>query len=270
MMEDERVKINDERAEVKEHIAQPSVISHLLSFIYCLYQLFIAAPILLVLTVLTGVATIVGCTFFNAAWWSYYPGKWWSQAFLRVLLLPVHIEGRENMNPSQSYIIIPNHQGAFDIFLVYGFLNRHFKWMMKKELREMPLVGKACESAGFIFVDQKGGPKALKETHDRARMILQDGISLVVFPEGARTLDGRLSRFKRGAFQLADELQLPLLPVTINGSFHILPRTRGFNFIKWHPLSMTIHPPIAPQGHGTEAEHEVMQHAYDVIASALQ
>lgn len=221
------------------------------------------------LTLLTGIATIVGCTCFNAAWWSYHPGKWWSQAFIRLLLLPVKVTGRENMDPRQSYVIIPNHQGAFDIFLVYGFLRRNFKWMMKKELRNMPLVGKACEAAGFIFVDQKGGPKALKATHDQAREILKEGVSLVVFPEGARTWDGKLGRFKRGAFQLADELKLPLLPVTINGSFNVLPRSRGFYFINWHPLSMTIHPPLPPQGQGPEAERETMQTAFDVINSAL-
>ncbi|MBQ7495260.1 MAG: 1-acyl-sn-glycerol-3-phosphate acyltransferase [Bacteroidaceae bacterium] len=239
-------------------------------FFYKLYQLFIAAPILLVLTLLTSIATTVGCTVGNASWWSYYPGKWWSWAFLRVLLLPVHVEGREHMDSRQSYVIIPNHQGAFDIFLVYGFIGRNFKWMLKKQLRNMPLVGRACEAAGFIFVDQKGGPKALKETHDRARAILQGGTSLVVFPEGARTFDGSLGRFKRGAFQLADELQLPLLPVTINGSFQVLPRTRGFNFVDWHPLSMTIHHPIPPQGQGPEAEHATMEQARDIIASALK
>lgn len=188
---------------------------------------------------------------------------------IRLLLLPVRIKGREHMDAQQSYVIIPNHQGAFDIFLVYGFLGRHFKWMMKSELRKMPLVGKACESAGFIFVNQKGGPKKMKETHDRARDILQGGTSVVVFPEGARTWDGRMRRFKRGAFQLADELQLPLLPVTINGSFDVLPRTRGFGFVTWHPLSLTIHPPVLMQGHGPEAEREVMQQTSDIIQNAL-
>ena len=238
--------------------------------LYRTYQLFIAAPILLLLTLLASLCAIIGCAIFSASWWSYYPGKIWSRIFIRLLLLPVKVEGRENMDSQQSYVIIPNHQGAFDIFLIYGFLNRHFKWMMKEELRRIPFVGKACESSGYIFVDQKGGPKKMKEMHDRARAILQDGISLVVFPEGARTWDGRMRPFKRGAFQLADELQLPLLPITINGSFDVLPRSRGFNFVTWHPLSMTIHPAIMPNGQGAEAEHAVMQQAHDVIESALR
>ena len=240
-----------------------------MKILYCLYQLFIAAPILLLLTLLTCIATTVGCAFGDAAWWSYYPGKWWSVAFLRVLLLPVRVEGRENMEPHQSYVIVPNHQGAFDIFLVYGFLHRPFKWMLKQELRQMPLVGKACESAGFIFVDHKGGPKKLKETHDRARTVLQGGISLVVFPEGARTWDGSLRPFKRGAFQLADEVDLPLLPVTINGSFSVLPRSSGFNFVTWHPLTLTIHPPVCMDGHGADAERKAMEDVRTVIEQRL-
>jgi len=241
----------------------------MITFLYRTYQLLIAAPILLALTILTALETIIGCTLFSASWWSYYPGKWWSRAFIRLLLLPVKIEGREHMDPKQSYIIIPNHQGYFDIFLIYGFLGRHFKWMMKQSLRQIPLVGKACESAGFIFVDQKGGPKKMKETQDRALRILKDGISLVVFPEGARTWDGNLQSFKRGPFQLADALQLPLLPVTINGSFNVLPRARGFNFVTWHPLSLTIHEPFMLEGSGPEAEHAAMHKAFDVINSGL-
>jgi 1-acyl-sn-glycerol-3-phosphate acyltransferase len=238
-------------------------------YIYCLYQLIIS-PILLLLTILTALSTTIGCTLFSASFWSYYPGKCWSWAMIRLLLLPVKVEGKEHMTDGQSYVIIPNHQGAFDIFLIYGFLGRHFKWMLKSELRQMPLVGKACESAGFIFVDQKGGPKKLKATHDRARSILQGGTSVVVFPEGSRTMDGQMHRFKRGAFQLADELQLPLLPVTINGSFTVLPRTRGLGFVTWHPLSMTIHPSVQMQGQGPEAEHAAMDETFEIIQSKLK
>ena len=215
-----------------------------MKWIYRLYQLLIS-PVLIVLTVLTALATIIGCSLFNASWWSYWPGRLWSRAFIRLLLLPVKIEGREHLAEGQSFVIVPNHQGAFDIFLIYGFLGRHFKWMMKSELRNMPLVGKACESAGFIFVDQHGGPKAMQATHDRARQVLRE------------------------AFQLADELQLPLLPVTINGSYEVLSRKRGFNFVNWHRLSLTIHEPIAPPSGDERDERAVMTEAHDIVESAL-
>ena len=239
-----------------------------MKWLYRIYQVLIS-PVLVVLTVLTALATTIGCTLFNASWWSYWPGRIWSRAFIRLLLLPVSVEGREHLAEGQSYVIVPNHQGAFDIFLIYGFLGRHFKWMMKSELRSIPLVGKACESAGFIFVDQHGGPKAMQATHDRARDVLREGISLVVFPEGARTWDGRMRAFKRGAFQLADELQLPLLPVTINGSYEVLPRKKGFNLVSWHRLRMTIHEPIAPPDKDARDERAVMIEAHDIVESAL-
>lgn len=240
-----------------------------MKLLYCLYQLIVVAPLMLLITALASISTIVGCAVGNAAFWSYYPGKLWSIVMVRLLLLPVHVEGRENMDPRQSYVIVPNHQGAFDIFLVYGFLRRHFKWMMKHELRDIPLVGKACESAGFIFVDNRG-PKRIAATYARAREILKEGVSVVVFPEGARTWDGNMGPFKRGAFQLADELDLPLLPVTINGSFEVLPRRKGFNFVTWHPLSMTIHEPLFSDGKGGDAERETMEHVRNIIAGALR
>ena len=116
---------------------------------------------------------------------------------------------------------------------------------MKKSLRKLPFVGKACESAGHIFVD-RSGPKKVLETIRQAKASLKDGVSLVVFPEGARTFTGHMGYFKKGAFQLADELQLEVVPVTIDGSFKILPRTG-----KWiHPYRMilTIHEQLTQEG----------------------
>ena len=91
----------------------------------------------------------------------------------------------------------------------------------------------------------------------------------MVFPEGARTFTGHMGVFKKGAFQLADELQLPVVPVTIDGSFDILPRTKGVSFINRHKLSMTIHHPILPKGKGPENIKETMAEAYQVVMSGL-
>ena len=131
--------------------------------LYILYQLFIALPILLVLTILTAIVTIIGSWIGNPHFWGYYPGKIWSQLFCYVLLIPVKVVGHPEVLKKTSYVFVANHQGSFDIFLIYGFLGRNFKWMMKKSLRKMPFVGKACEAAGHIFVD-KSGPKKVIET----------------------------------------------------------------------------------------------------------
>ena len=137
---------------------------------------------------------------------------------------------------------------------------------MKKSLRKIPFVGKACESAGFIFVD-RSGPKKVLETIKQAKASLVNGVSLVVFPEGARTFTGKMAKFKKGAFQLADELQLPVVPITIEGSFEILPRTG--KWIHWHRMTMTIHDPIEPKGHGIDNIKETMEEAYAAIESSL-
>lgn len=237
-----------------------------MKLLYRIYQLLIAFPILLVLTILTAVVTTIGSLLGGAHFWGYYPGKLWSQLFCIVLLIPVKVVGREKLNKKTSYIFVPNHQGSFDIFLIYGYIGRNFKWMMKKSLRKAPFIGKACESAGHIFVD-RSGPKGVMETIKKAKGSLKDGVSLVVFPEGSRTFTGHMGFFKKGAFQLADDLQLAVVPVTIDGSFQILPRT-GI-WVNWHPMTMTIHDPIPPKGHGIDNIKATMAEAYEAVESAL-
>lgn len=241
----------------------------ILKFLYRIYQVFVAAPLLLLTTALTAIVTTVGSTIGSAHFWGYWPGRIWSRWFMRILLLPVHVEGHENIDKKTSYVFVANHQGAFDIFMIYGYLGRNFKWMMKSGLRTVPLVGKACEAAGHIFVD-KSGPKAIQHTHDKAREVLQGGTSLVVFPEGERTLTGEMGPFFRGAYQLADELQLPVVPITLDGPYEVLSRNRGpINFVFWHRLRMTIHKPIPPIGKGPENIKNAMELSREAIASAL-
>ena len=187
-----------------------------MKYLYRLYQLIVALPIFLVASIVTSLTTRIGCRLGNGHFWGYYPGKWWSRLTTFILLLPVKVEGREHLRKDESYVFVSNHQGAFDIFLIYGFLNRNFKWMMKRSLRNVPLVGAACHYAHHIFVDKRG-PSKIRETYDHARDTLREGMSLVVFPEGARSFTGHMGVFRRGAFMLADELQLPVVPLTING-----------------------------------------------------
>lgn len=240
-----------------------------MKYLYRTYQLLIALPLIALYTLITSLMVTIGCTLGNGHFWGYYPGKWWAQFIIRILLLPVKVEGRENLVKGQSYVFVANHQGAFDIFLIYGFLSRNFKWMMKRQLRQMPFVGKACESAHHIFVDKRGASK-IRETYDRARQTLQGGMSLVVFPEGARSFTGHMGVFKRGAFMLADDIELPVVPLTINGSFDIMPRTRDMKWVVWHPLRLTIHKPILPVGKGTDNIKYLELESYKVVMGGLE
>jgi 1-acyl-sn-glycerol-3-phosphate acyltransferase len=181
-------------------------------------------------------------------------------------LVGVTVHGRENINNNTSYVFVANHQGAYDIFSIYGFLGHNFKWMMKKSLEKVPFAGWACKHSGQIFVDNST-PHAIKATMDAAKQQLKDGMSLVVFPEGARTRTGHMGKFKRGAYTLAIEFGLPVVPITIDGAYDVLPRTRLLPH--WGHITITIHKPIYPgsDGHDLTA---LMTESHDVIASALE
>ncbi|MDL2322365.1 1-acyl-sn-glycerol-3-phosphate acyltransferase [Bacteroidales bacterium OttesenSCG-928-A17] len=209
--------------------------------LYFLYQLFIWAPIFLVATILTALITTIGCLCGGEKIFSHYPGSIWSKLTCIITLCPVKVIGREKLDKKQSYVFVANHQGAYDIFLIYGYLGQHIKWVMKQSLRKIPLVGKACEAAGFIFVDNSS-PKAATKTISDAKKRLKDGASIVIFPEGSRSRTGKMDRFKKGAYQMALDLKLPIVPVTINGTYEVMPI--GTFLINPHKLELIIHDPI--------------------------
>ena len=233
--------------------------------LYRIYQLCVATPLILLATILTSVVTCVGCFVGSAHFWGYYPGKYWSIFILRVLLLPVKVSGRELLDRNTSYIFVINHQSAIDIFVIYGFICRNFKWMMKSTLRRMPFVGIACAKARHIFVDRSNS-SGMRETISQARETLQGGTSLVVFPEGSRTRTGHMGKFHTGAFQLAKEFQLPVVPVSIDGAFDVLPRG------SWLPrpahITLTIHKPVTPPADDLD-RRRVSDEAAEAIRSSL-
>lgn len=150
--------------------------------LYHIYQIIVALPILLVTTILTALVTSIGCFLGDAHFWGYYPGKIWSQIFCRILLIPVKVEGHQYIDKNTSYVFVANHQGPMDIFLIYGFLGRNFKWMMKKSLRNIPLVGYACEKARHIFVD-KSGPKKYRKLMKRHVRLCREEHPWLYFPK---------------------------------------------------------------------------------------
>lgn len=233
--------------------------------LYYIYFFLIAVPVLFSLTVLTCIVILIGTAIGNGSWWGYYPAMVWAKVFCILSLVKVSVRGRENINKRTSYVFVANHQGAYDIFSVYGYLGHNFKWMMKKSLRKIMLVGYTCQKCGHIFVD-RSSPTAIRRTIETAEKRLRDGMSLVVFPEGARTFTGKMGPFKKGAYQLALEFHLPLVPVTIDGSFGIMPRTRYVP--RPGRIVLTIHKPIAPPA-DEAARAEVIEQTRQSIESSL-
>lgn len=172
-------------------------------------------------------------------------GPIWAKINSLMMMLTVQVEGRDKFNPKQSYIIVANHQSQVDILALYGHLGVDFKWVMKQELRRVPVLGPACAAMGHIFIDRGNTESALTSINN-ARTQIKDGMSVVFFPEGTRSRDGELMHFKKGAYRLALELQLPILPVTILGTHHILP-TDTLDLTPGE-ARIVFHAPISTQG----------------------
>lgn len=240
--------------------------------LYIIYQVCVALPIMLAATLIAALFTIVG-SLFNSRFWGYWPGMIWGRLFYRIFLIPVHIEGEEHIHKGESYVIAANHQSYWDAFLIYGFMGVPFKWIMKSELMKIPFVGWACYMAGHIFIDRSSRVKSM-ESIQKAETRIKDGMSVVIFPEGTRTHNGRMSRFKRGAFLISQELTLPILPVTIDGNYRVMSRHAWF--VTWNPVRMTIHEPVMPvecNGLTEQERAQVMnsaaQKVSDIIEAAL-
>lgn len=234
-------------------------------FFFFIYQWLIAVPVLAVFTILTALITVVGSAVGNRDFWGYYPARLWSRLVCILMFVRVKVVGRENIDPKTSYVFVANHQGAFDIWTIYGYLNHNFKWLMKKSLEKVPFVGFACKAAGHVFVDDSN-PRAVRKTIEESEERLRGGMSVVIFPEGSRSWDGRLGNFKRGAFMLAGEFKLPVVPLTIDGSFKCLPRTT-YN-IRPGKIVLTIHKPIMPGERGFNTR-ELMARSRREIESSL-
>ena len=233
--------------------------------LYRIYQFLIMIPILLVATIIAALVTIIGCIIGPGAFWGYYPARLWARLFCLLTFVKVTVKDRENINKGTSYVFVANHQGAYDIFAIYGFLNHNFRWMMKKSLEKIPLVGYSCRRAGHIYVDNRTH-SGIRQTMDDAERQLSRGMSVVVFPEGSRTLDGRVHAFKRGAYTLAVEFGLPVVPVTIDGAFKVMPRRAKLP--RPGHIILTIHKPITASASGHDLS-QLMTESRQAILSSL-
>ncbi|MFV0469441.1 MAG: lysophospholipid acyltransferase family protein [Dysgonomonas sp.] len=236
------------------------------NILLAIYQIIIFLPIFLVATIITALSAIIGSLIGDRRFWGYVPPMYWSKLACRLALCRISVRKEVDLDPTQSYVFVANHQSAFDIFLVYGYLGLKTKWVQKQSLRKLPLVGKACEIIGHVYVDNSS-PKAIKETIEKTKKELEPGVSMTIFPEGARTKTGKMGKFKKGAFVIAEDMKLPIVPLTLNGPFDIL---RIDSFLL-HPgkMELVIHKPIETKDLNADEESALMNRTRDVIYSDL-
>jgi len=233
---------------------------------YQLYAWLIFLPLVIVLTLLFSTLTVIFATLVNPEWASRTFAARWARTCAFITPVRVTVEGAENAKPDQSYIVVSNHQSQYDILLVYGWLKLDLKWVMKKELRKIPGIGLGCEKAGHIFVERQNPKKAAKAISEAMKR-LGNGIGVLFFPEGTRSLDGRLLPFKKGAFRLALDQDIPILPVTLVGTRDILP-AKSLSLFPGK-ARMVIHPVIEPGGRALAQMAELMAETRQAINSAL-
>ena len=230
---------------------------------YQLYVWLIFVPLVVVLTLLFSMLTVIFASLINPNWASKVFAVTWAKTMAYLTPVRVIVEGGENAHREQSYVVVSNHQSLYDILLIYGWLELDLKWVMKKELRKVPGIGLGCEKAGHIFVDRKK-PKQAAQAIKEALARLGKGIGILFFPEGTRSTDGRLLAFKKGAFRLSVEQDLPVLPITLVGTRNILPN----NSLRLFPgtMRMVIHPAINPGGKDADG---LLEETRNTITSGL-
>jgi 1-acyl-sn-glycerol-3-phosphate acyltransferase len=194
-------------------------------------------------------------------------GKIWGRVGLLLAGTRVEVHGAEKIPPDGPLIFMGNHQSNFDILTVYAGLPHHFSWIAKEELFRIPFFGYAMKRAGYLPLDRSDGRQALRMMASAAEKI-RNGVSVIIFPEGTRSMDGKLIPFKRGGFLLAARAGVPIVPFTINGSATVNPPKRLH--INKGKISLRFGDPISTEGATGKRRDDLIDRVRDAIESGLE
>jgi 1-acyl-sn-glycerol-3-phosphate acyltransferase len=196
-------------------------VNPILKWLYQPYKWIVVVPFMLLNTVVMGLICIfAGAVFSQDA--ANVLAVFWSRLSCAIVPVRVSLTGIKNYSRTRSYVVVANHQSMVDIPAIHGFMGLHIKWVMKQELRNIPIFGIACHFLGCIFIDRSHRDAAIQSIH-QAKKRLSAKASVLFFAEGTRSRDGKVQPFKKGAFVFARETGLPVLPVTIKNSYQLLP-----------------------------------------------
>jgi 1-acyl-sn-glycerol-3-phosphate acyltransferase len=190
----------------------------------------------------------------------------WARSILAVSGVRVRVEGRERIDSGAAFICMCNHQSNFDIPVLLGHFPLPFRWLAKAELFRIPVFGRAMRGAGYISIDRSNRPAAI-ESLRRAAEAVRGGVSVMIFPEGTRSPDGRLKPFKKGGFVMAIEAGVPIVPVALRGTFDIMPKNRLL--IRPRAVTLAIGAPIATAGRRLDAKETLMDEVRDALQRLL-
>ena len=193
--------------------------------------------------------------------------KWLTDSFFGFgLVMRRKVEGIENLDPNGTYVMVLNHNSMVDILSIYN-LPLVFKWVSKKEVYRIPIVGRLLLAHGDIVINRASTKEAMQLVHTRGKEWLAKGASVAIFPEGTRSKDGEIHNFKAGAFILAKDAEVPILPIVLEGTDRVV--RKGF-FMNWsNRITIKILPPVSKQDVVERPIKEVMAEVHDSMVEAL-
>ncbi len=194
-------------------------------------------------------------------------GRLWARSVLFLARVKVSVKGLEHIDPRVPYLYMANHQSMFDILSLLAYLPVQFRWLAKKELFHIPVFGYSMARAGYISIDRSDRRSAHKSLLEAARKIA-GGVSVVIFPEGSRSTDGRIRPFKAGGFHLAIRSGRPIVPVVISGAREVMPKGR----LRIRPghICVSVNPPIDTTSYKDKAKKELMERVHSIMEQDLE
>ena len=177
----------------------------------------------------------------------------------------VHVTGVDNI-PDETVLFVSNHQGYFDIPLLLGFVPKLKGFIAKKELKKIPLISSWMNRINCIFID-RGNPRESIKSIRKGVELLKEGNDLVIFPEGTRGKDSEVGEFKKGSLKLATKSKVPIVPITIDGSFNMLEERKRITKTK---VYITIHPPEYTKDLSKEEESDLTDKLQQIVKSGMR
>jgi 1-acyl-sn-glycerol-3-phosphate acyltransferase len=185
----------------------------------------------------------------------HHVARLWGRSILWVSGIRTATSGFTHQMQRQSYIYMTNHQSNFDIPVLYGALPVQFRWLAKAELFRIPIFGRGMRGAGYISIDRSNRQSAFQSLN-RAAESIRAGASIMIFPEGTRSRDGRLQPFKKGGFVMAVDAGVPIVPVVISGTHDIMPK--GALLIRRRCVQVHVGAPIETTGFSRQTKDALM------------
>jgi len=229
-------------------------------------RVLVTAPVAIIATIIFGIPVILASLVTYSGRPAYILSRMWAWLISKAAGVTFSLQGGVKAVPGTSYIVTPNHQGNIDILALILMLPTPYRWVIKKELLKIPLFGSALRRTGAVSIDRANKGQAVS-TLRRGADKLKGGWSLLIYPEGTRTPDGNLQALKKGAFMMAVDTGIPILPVTVNGAFKILPK-KTLDLKPGH-ITVTIGDPIPTEGLTEKDVPQLMERARDAILKHL-